>query len=255
MPSRSHQRDLSWMPSRLMLVKTPFLLVRFVVFSLLIYMSLTALVFAAWNVGASRAAGARVDGSALVIFTGSATPLCIAVCVSRRTTGSLVADRLFLHRALADAKIVSFSTSMVGFECAWTGIFTVLQIAASIFVTLSGPPEFCVANAPFSVCASITILVPISWLAASLLLGYFVTILALFVAHSRVHEALWSTSIYDVVWFDDDYPHAANRRAAAPQIPPSTPSAPLCPSRRGATRPPRSLETYPNHTTWKANFR
>ena len=149
---------------------------------------------------------------------------------------------------------------MVGIECAWTGIFTVLQIgavlflsyhtladagkqrqtAASIFVTLSGPPELCVAKAPLTICASITILVPISWLAASLresssnadrrhaqpltplssqVLGYFVTILALFVAHLRVHEALWSTSIYNVVWFDDD-PYAANRRTSAPQIPP-----------------------------------
>ena len=40
--------------------------------------------------------------------------------------------------------------------------------AASIFVTLSGPPQFCDANTPLSVCASITILVPISWIAATL---------------------------------------------------------------------------------------
>lgn len=84
-----------------------------------------------------------------------------------------------------------FSTSMIGFECIWTGVFTTLQmgtycyydclfavfglslmllesIAASIFVTLSGPPEFCDAKTPISVCSSITILVPISWLAATL---------------------------------------------------------------------------------------
>ena len=78
----------------------------------------------------------------------------------------------------------SFSTSMTGFECAWSGIFTSLQIgtatstayrvslmldtiAACISATLSGPPEFCEKEAPLSICASITVLVPISWLATT----------------------------------------------------------------------------------------
>jgi hypothetical protein len=79
MPSRTPQQGVSQTaPFRLVLIRTPFLLIRFVVFcqyeriipvliiciltlpvALLIYMSLTALVFAAWNVGASRAAGAH----------------------------------------------------------------------------------------------------------------------------------------------------------------------------------------------------
>ena len=88
-----------------------------------------------------------------------------------------------------DIDISFFSTSMMGFECIWTGVFTTLHmgmyydhlfapfglnmmlletIAASIFVTLSGPPEFCDVKTPISVCSSITILVPISWLAATL---------------------------------------------------------------------------------------
>lgn len=88
-----------------------------------------------------------------------------------------------------DIDISFLSTSMIGFECIWTGVFTTLQIgthydclftafelslmlleptAASIFVTLSGPPEFCDTKTPISVCSSITILVPISWLAATL---------------------------------------------------------------------------------------
>lgn len=78
----------------------------------------------------------------------------------------------------------SFSTSMMGFECAWSGIFTLLQtgtatsttyrvsltldtIVACVSATLSGPPEFCEKKAPLSICASITVLVPISWLATT----------------------------------------------------------------------------------------
>jgi hypothetical protein len=75
--------------------------------------------------------------------------------------------------------------SMVGIECFWTGIFASLQIgtlpftyclaylileiiAASIFITLAGPPEYCGTRAPLAFCASATILVPISWMAATL---------------------------------------------------------------------------------------
>ncbi|KAI0288625.1 hypothetical protein BC826DRAFT_677944 [Russula brevipes] len=73
--------------------------------------------------------------------------------------------------------------------------------------------EFFGAIAPLSVCASITILVPISWLAATLLFGYFIAVLTLGVAHWRVHRGLWFTPIHDVPWFDD-------KSSSAPQLPP-----------------------------------
>jgi hypothetical protein len=116
----------------------------------------------------------------------------------------------------------------------------IIATAASIFVTLSGPPEFCEERAPLSVCASITILVPISWLATTLreslshsqtpdwyadshplpsqfqVLGYFIAIVALCVAHLRTYPELWSMSIYDIAWFDD----GDGKRSSAPQLPP-----------------------------------
>ena len=93
-----------------------------------------------------------------------------------------------------DVKISFISTSMIGFECMWAGIFMTLQIgialstlpflmllmlksiAASIFVTMSGPPEFCDTKAAISVCASFTILVPISWLASTLCVYNFLLV-------------------------------------------------------------------------------
>jgi len=186
-------------PPRLLLVKSPFLLIRFVIFSLLIYLGLTALGFAAWEVGANRAAGAHVNGaSALLIFTGIAMPLCIAA-------------------SLVDVKISSLKVSMVGVECFWTGIFSSLQIAGSIFVTLTGPPESCQAKVPLSFCASTTILVPISWLAAMLLLGYFIAIVTLCTAHLHLYPALWSMSLYDMDWFVDN---TKDKRSSVPQLPP-----------------------------------
>jgi hypothetical protein len=137
---------------------------------------------------------------------------------------------------------------------------------------LSGPPEFCEAKAPISVCASITILVPISWLAATLcaydfsaaptswtpsppnsfpahpVLGYFVAISTLCITHLRLYPALWSTSIYTIVWFVDD--GAADKRSAAPQIPPLETSGPTrlsVFSRRHSTSSiPRDVENQPS---------
>ena len=84
MSSRILEQGLSRTPSRLLVISSPFLLVRFVVFcqyetislerpwtpthaavGLLIYMSLTALGFAAWNVGASRAAGVNGEHTSI----------------------------------------------------------------------------------------------------------------------------------------------------------------------------------------------
>jgi hypothetical protein len=92
MSSRALEQGLSRTPSRLLLpvIGSPFLLVRFVVFCLLIYMSLTALVFAAWNVGASRAAGANVDGATVfLIFNGTVISLLIAMYASHPTQQSI----------------------------------------------------------------------------------------------------------------------------------------------------------------------
>ena len=74
--------------------------------------------------------GWTVDGaSAFIIFNGIATSLCITSCVSpprKRNLATLVDDRNY--RALMDINISFLSTSMVGFECIWTGVFTTLQI-------------------------------------------------------------------------------------------------------------------------------
>ena len=74
--------------------------------------------------------GSTVDGaSAFIIFNGIATSLCITSCVfplHKRSLATPVDDRNY--RALMDIDILFLSTSMIGFECIWTGVFTTLQI-------------------------------------------------------------------------------------------------------------------------------
>lgn len=55
-------------------------------------------------------------------------------------------------------------------------------------------------------------------------LGYFVAILTLCITHLRVYPAIWFTSVYTIVWFVDE--GAADKRNAAPQIPPLDTSGP-----------------------------
>src|SRR6266852_9297173 len=56
---------------------------------------------------------------------------------SRPVQQSVCSLKTFPHRALANFKISSFSTSQVAFECVWTGIFALLQIGRVQSYTVS----------------------------------------------------------------------------------------------------------------------
>ena len=58
-------------------------------------------------------------------------------------------------------------------------------------------------------------------------LGYFVAISTLCIAHLRSHPELWFTSIYSIVWFADGSGGVGtDRRSSVPQIPPLGDSGP-----------------------------
>ncbi|TFY82557.1 hypothetical protein EWM64_g1457 [Hericium alpestre] len=59
----------------------------------------------------------------------------------------------------------------------------------------------CRPNAPFSVCASSTVLVPVSWLAGILLLAYFLAIFSTSIAHMGEYPDIFSHTIYSAPWF------------------------------------------------------
>ncbi|KAI0310044.1 hypothetical protein OF83DRAFT_920934 [Amylostereum chailletii] len=180
-------------------MKTPFLLVRFIFFSILVYLNVTALVLAAWSIGSVKAAHMFVPGGSVFLIV-NACFLFVGVTLA------------FVGHAWRNTAPL---TTMVAFECGWTGVMSVLALAASIDVTLSGPPVFCQPNVPFSVCASVTILVPVSWLAGITMLTYFLAILGLSVGHMHEHPGLWSRSIYTVPWFED---HSVSKYP--PRLPP-----------------------------------
>jgi hypothetical protein len=147
-----------------------------------------------------------------------------------------------------------------------TWSLTDVVTAASIFVTLSGPPEFCAAKVPFSVCSSITILVPICWLAASLCKSFPPGVLPTANLCLKCWPTLsrfWRYASRTCTYARPSGPPLSTmlpgsttltRQTGAPPLRNfrrSTLPAPVCPSPRGATRPPRSPEP---EVTWRTNF-
>ncbi|THH20367.1 hypothetical protein EW146_g959 [Bondarzewia mesenterica] len=133
------------------------------------------------------------------------------------------AQTLRMTRALAPLVTPRANTASVRFECGWTCVMSILALAASIDATVSGPPVLCQPAAPFSVCASATVLVPVSWLASTLMLAYFVMIFGTSVAHLESHPNIWICSFYSIPWFVD----CEDKRPSVPQLPPLIPHEPI----------------------------
>ncbi|VDC06005.1 unnamed protein product [Peniophora sp. CBMAI 1063] len=169
-------------------MRTPFLVIRFVILALVGYLSVVALALAAWNIAAAKAAGTYApSGAIFLIFNACFYFVLIALA--------------FLEYV---GQSVNEYASLVATECVWSGLMAVLSLAASITATIGGPPMFCHDHVPFSLCASATVLVPVSWLTGILMLSYFLTILGLAIGHMRTEPGIWTKSLYKVPWFDSD---------------------------------------------------
>ncbi|KAK0450762.1 hypothetical protein EV421DRAFT_1774940 [Armillaria borealis] len=170
----------------------PFLIVRFVFFSMLIYFSLLILVFAAWNVHATSALGATVSGSAaLMLFNSCATLILIAL-------------------AMAEIAFPQMKFAHVKAELLWTTVMSMFDISASISLIANGPVMTCQLTANWSVCASSTLLVPTTWLKSFLVLAYVFSLFVSAVTHSHEHSSIWSKSVYTVPWFRSTTPDASS---------------------------------------------
>ncbi|KIJ68980.1 hypothetical protein HYDPIDRAFT_172486 [Hydnomerulius pinastri MD-312] len=89
-------------------------------------------------------------------------------------------------------------------ECAWTVLMSTLQLAASINVTVNGPPMACQMRSPWASCASSSLLVPVSWLATLIILTYSLTISITAATHATSLPTIWTTAVSAVPWFAPD---------------------------------------------------
>ncbi|KDQ60722.1 hypothetical protein JAAARDRAFT_67157 [Jaapia argillacea MUCL 33604] len=161
----------------------PVIVVRFVFFALLVYLNVLTLVASAINIGVTKSSGISVPGASVFVLVNS----CLFFVAVVGAFAELVTTRI--------------KSAQVAVECSWTLILSVLQLAASLDVTVNGPPLFCRADAPVAVCASSYLLMPTTWLASVTLLAYFFSLVIISVVHMHSHQGIWWSSIYQVAWF------------------------------------------------------
>ncbi|KAI0810899.1 hypothetical protein BC629DRAFT_1436876 [Irpex lacteus] len=195
-------------------MRNPFLIARTVFFCILVYLNILALGFAAWNLSAMKAAHLPILGAPIfVIFN---------VCV------------LFFFQLLAIAELASPSarTAQVGFECGWTAVMAILQLAAAIDMTLNGPPAYCyqAAKGSWALCSSASVLVAVAWASSSIMLLYFLTLFIISASHYSTYRGVWWTTVYNMPWFgtSSDAPSTA-RKITFPEPDIPRPMAPQSP--------------------------
>lgn len=166
-------------------MRRPFLTVRLVIFVLVLYLNILALGFGAWNTLALKESGlfSNLGGAPVFIIVNS----CFYMAC--------------MFFALAEVVFPESRTSQVSFECGWTGILSILHLAAAIDITIMGPPELCSDSRLLVVCASSIVLVALSWITCIALTGYFLTLIFTTLSHMEVYGGIWSTSVTNVPWF------------------------------------------------------
>ncbi|KAF8844580.1 hypothetical protein BDN67DRAFT_725131 [Paxillus ammoniavirescens] len=161
-----------------------FLVIRAIFFALLLYLNVLVLVFASWNIAVAKSSGMSAPGASVFLVVNS---IFIFGFVSIASLARLICAK----ERPAHVKI----------ECAWTVFMSALQLAASISVTINGPPMYCQIRSHWATCASSSLLVPASWLAALIILTYCLTISITSTAHATCLPSIWTTPVSAVPWF------------------------------------------------------
>lgn len=180
-------------------MQNPFIIIRAIFFSLILYLNLLATIFAGWNIVSSTSSGMPVPGAAAFLVVNAAFIFALTMLAYS-----------------AEVICPKARPSHVRFECGWTVLMGVLQLAASIYVTTANPPASCQSRSTWTICASAALLMPISWLATFIMLAYCVTICVMASTHVYFMPTLWKMPVTAVPWFN-----------LADSIPVSFPSRPL----------------------------
>ncbi|KAG1891250.1 hypothetical protein F4604DRAFT_401403 [Suillus subluteus] len=182
-------------------MQNSFIIIRAIFFTLILYFNLLATIFAGWNIMSSTSSGMPVPGAAVFLVVNAAL--------------------IFAFTMLAySAEVIcpKARPSQVRFECGWTVLMGILQLAASIYVTTVqvSPQALCQSHSTWTICASAALLMPISWLATFIMLVYCITLCVMAATHVYFLPTLWKMPVTAVPWFN-----------LADSLPVSFPSRPL----------------------------
>lgn len=167
--------------------RNPFLVTRFVLLSLIAWLSIFTLVFASFNVASTtRTSELPVPGAAgFLIFTSSATLVMLLI--------NGVAWRVAPY-----SKVVR-----VNFECGWTGFLSILQLTATLLMTFNLPVmcRYQSTNVINGECVSSSVLAPFTWFSSFTLITYVLMLSATTITHAPSRPGIWSSTVHSVPWF------------------------------------------------------
>lgn len=164
---------------------SPFLALRTVFFALLLLFGLFLLAFAAWNINATLAIGKHAPGSSIfMLFTN-----CLSIT-------------LIFYATIEHFK-PHIRTASVLVECVWVAIIALFQLGGAISTTTNSTSLSCQIAQDWSICASTSILIPVSWINASIPFTYFFLLFVSAMSHVRTYPDVWARTIYTVDWFVD----------------------------------------------------
>ncbi|CDO72859.1 hypothetical protein BN946_scf185002.g44 [Trametes cinnabarina] len=163
-------------------MRNPFVVLRFVLFAILLYVNLLTIGFAVWNISVLRAIQfASLGAPTFVVFNACLLLILIAV-------------------SLVSSWYSNAAFSGVRYETAWTGLLSALQLASSIDVTVNGPPTLC-QGISITACASTSLMVALSWISSTILLLYSFSLLTTTITHMNVVPCIWITPVHAIPWF------------------------------------------------------
>ncbi|GJE95204.1 hypothetical protein PsYK624_113850 [Phanerochaete sordida] len=184
-------------------MRNPLLIVRFVLFSILVYLSVLALGFAGWEIASINEMGLPMAGSPIFAMFNACAFL------------------FFIALACAELVIPDAKTGAIYFECLWTGTMSALSLSSAIDVIVNGPPVYCRVQDYEAICTSSTVLAAITWTTSFITIAYFLTLFYLALSHASVYGAFWQLTVYHAPWFvEPTLPLAHSGPTSKPPRPP-----------------------------------
>ncbi|KAI0375044.1 hypothetical protein BV20DRAFT_1033072 [Pilatotrama ljubarskyi] len=170
------------MPEHPYVMRNPFIVLRFVLFAILVYVNLLTVGFAVWNLSELKSLqGQALGAPTFVVFNACVVLTLLVGCLVTAWYSLAAFDR-------------------VRNECVWTGLVSALQLASSIDITVNGPPALC-QGVSITACASSSLTVALSWISSTILLLYSFSLFTTAVTHTPVIPDVWASSVRAVPWF------------------------------------------------------
>ncbi|KAJ3786812.1 hypothetical protein GGU10DRAFT_162568 [Lentinula aff. detonsa] len=163
-------------------MRNPFLIIRFIFLSILLFLNLLDLIFASWNASAAINANLHLPGASLFLIFNSVTSI------------------FFLGLGLVELFAPNFAGTSVAFESGWSAVLSLSHIGAAIGVTIAAS-VFIKQTIDTSVNASSFLLVPTTWLTSLTMLGYSFILLVSAMTHVPFEEEIWTKPVCQVKWF------------------------------------------------------